>query len=55
LPATVPVTRSIPTKLADPSARPACRNSATPSPWMSPLKRSSTWILVKVGPSAGSS
>ena len=55
MPATVPVTRSIPTKLADPSARPACRNSATPLPWMSPLKRSSTWILVNAGPSAGSS
>jgi AcrR family transcriptional regulator len=31
------------------------QNSTTPSPSMSPLKRSSTWILVNTGPSAGSS
>ena len=54
-PATVPGTRSIPTKLADPSGRAACKNSTAPSPEMSPLKLSSTWILVSAGPSAGSS
>ena len=42
-------------KLADPSARAACKNSTTPSPTMSPLKLSSTWILVSAGPAAGSS
>src|SRR5260221_7999835 len=54
-PASLPVTRSIPAKLADPSARAACKNSTAPSPSMSPLKLSCTWILVSTGPSAGSS
>jgi hypothetical protein len=45
----------MPTKLADPSARAACRNSTTPSPWMSPLRRSWTWILVNTDLSAGCS
>jgi hypothetical protein len=55
LPATVPVTRSMPTNVAVPSGRAACRNSTTPSPSMSPLKLSSTWILVSAMPSATSS